>query len=116
MKRTKSREERRAAAREVWSELVREQGKSGQSVDAFCRGRDVSASALRYWIAKARATETPLKFVSAVKTGDASSCSSSVTRSAGVLVEVGEARIRVEPGFDRGLLLEVVRAIGGGAR
>lgn len=33
----------------------------------------------------------------------------------GLVVEVGPAKVRVEPGFDAGLLREVVRALAGGA-
>ncbi len=112
MKKTKSSEGRRAAAREVWEGLVREHAASGQSIDAFCRGQHVSGSALRYWIAKCKAANPSMRFVSAVKVGHGTSGVPG-GKATGVLVEIGEARIRVEPGFDRGLLLEVVRAIGG---
>jgi hypothetical protein len=112
MTRTKTSEGRRAAAREVWEGLVTDHAASGQSVEAFCRSRRVSASALRYWIAKRKMAESPLRFVSAVKVGHAA-VGSLAEKATGVLVEVGGATIRVEPGFDRGLLLEVVRAIGG---
>jgi len=112
MKRTKATEGMRATAREVWESLVTEQAASGQSVEAFCRGRRVSASALRYWIAKRKATGARLRFVSAVKVGHGTA-GPLARKTAGVVVEVGGASIRLEPGFDRELLLEVVRAFGG---
>jgi hypothetical protein len=115
MKTTTSSEGQRATAREVWENLVTEHAASGQSVEAFCRNRRVSSKAMRYWIAKRKAAPSPLRFVSAVQAGE-SLGRSVAAKSSGVLVEIAGAAIRVEPGFDRELLLEVVRAIGGSSR
>lgn len=53
--------ERSRKARRKWQELVSEQARSGQSVAAFCRERDLSRSHFWWWKRRLR---TPLtKFV-----------------------------------------------------
>src|SRR6266849_5981589 len=123
-----------------WTERVREWRASAQTADEFAQGRGFEASTLRYWASRLRAkAPTVAAPSSSAGTGNASaepgrgdtlrfvrvrrsrvSTSNGTTAPAGgsalsapMLVAVGNARIEVRVGFDRGLLREVVEALGG---
>jgi hypothetical protein len=55
-------QERSRKARAKWQRLVSEQGRSGQSVAAFCRERGLCASLFFWWKKRLRET-TSAKFV-----------------------------------------------------
>lgn len=55
-------QERSRKARAKWQRLVSEQGRSEQSVAAFCRERDLCAS-LFFWWKKRLGESSPAKFV-----------------------------------------------------
>ncbi len=74
---------------------------SGRTLAEFARQRGYSRSALEKWARAERSGEGP-EFVRL-----------EVARVGGLTIEVGEARVRVERGFDAKLLLEVVAALGG---
>jgi hypothetical protein len=112
MKRAKTKVESRAEARERWRGIVAEFEKSGQTVREFCASRGIAATAFGYWKRRENRPEA-LQFVPAVRVGQAPIPEA---RRGGVVLEIGGGRIRLESGFDRALLLEVVRTLEGGAR
>ena len=78
---------------------------SGQSVAAYCASHGMSEESLRRWRKEVerRSSSRAVEFVRV-----------EVARRPAVRVltlEVGQARLRVEPGFDPSLLREVVKAL-----
>jgi|WetSurMetagenome_2_1015567.scaffolds.fasta_scaffold191631_3 hypothetical protein len=112
MKRAKTKAESRAESREQWRGIVAEFEKSGQTAREFCAGRGIAESAFGYWRRRESRTQA-LRFVPVVRVGQAQTPGA---HGGGVVLEVGGSRIRVESGFDRALLLDVVRTLEGGAR
>jgi len=112
MKRAKTKPESRVEAKQRWRGIVAEFEKSGQTAREFCAGRGIAESAFSYW-RRREGRPAALRFVPAVRVGQAPA---PAARRGGVILEVGGSRIRVESGFDRVLLLEVVRTLEGGAR
>lgn len=100
--------------REKWATQVREWRDSGLTAEAFADGKDFEASTLR-------SAESQLKRVKAKLTSTAPRFLAVrvAPQPAGgpeVVVEVGGARIRVGRGADLVLVVDVVRALQGGAR
>ena len=93
----------------MWAERVGAWRASGESTEVFARGRGFSGSSLRNWTRR-RAPSKPPQFLKLVPKAPA------VAPPPTLLVEVGEAKVRVAPGFDASLLGDVVRALGGGRR
>ena len=90
---------------EKWRGIVREQGLSALSVNAFCTKHGYALHQFRYWKEKLRHQEPALRFVPAVTAGQ-------TPTDTDLTLEIGKARIVIRPGFDRALLLEAVRALG----
>src|SRR5579864_8580383 len=95
--------ERSRKARQRWQGLLAEQGRSGESVAAFCRGRQLCTSHF-YWWKKRLGAGGAEKFVE-VKLA-ASSLGAGEDRRVEVVLRNGRS-LRVGPGFD----LELVRAL-----
>jgi hypothetical protein len=89
--------ERRRKARQRWQGLLAEQGRSGESVAAFCRGRQLCASHF-YWWKKRRGASGAEKFVE-VKLAAASTLGAGEDRRVEVVLRNGRS-LRVGPGFD----------------
>lgn len=111
-----------ASTEALWLERVTAWRESGESIAVFARGHGFSDSALRYWVgrlSRPRKQAGPTRVVPLVPKSQAT-IARAVTAEAGpssdVVVEIGQARIRVSRGFDREVLLAVVTALGGGAR
>jgi|SRR5688572_531104 len=79
---------------------------AGETVRAVAERLGVTTSTGYLWVKQARKDQTP-RFARLVPADR--------ERSA-LRVEVGQATIRVEPGFDAALLLEVVSALSGATR
>lgn len=92
-----------------WAERVRAWRASGETAAAFAERHGFSESTLHGWSSRLSRGEAP-QFLRLVAKGPEPRASPEL------VVEVGGARVRVREGFDRGLLAEVVRALGGGAR
>lgn len=94
----------------MWAERVRNWRESGENAYAFARANGFTHSSLRYWarrLAKSRKQDPAPTMVALVRRSDAP------VERAELVVEIADARIRVARGFDRELLGEVVRALGG---
>lgn len=89
-----------------WSKRVEEWRTSGERAKAFARSRGYSGSTLLKW--SSHFGQTSMGFVKLVRRAP------EVAEDAGLVVEVGRARVRVKAGFDKRLLSEVVSALGGG--
>jgi hypothetical protein len=94
------------ATEERWAKRVLAWRASGETADAFARGNGYEGSTLRWWSSRLGRAEQP-RFLRLVP----KACAVSV--DAGVVVEVGHARVRAKAGFDAKLLAEVVAALGG---
>src|ERR1700687_3892238 len=98
--------ERSRQARRRWQRLVSEQGRSGQTVAAFCRERQLCAPHF-FWWKKRLGASAPTKFLEVKLAAEIPAAR-----------EVGDARVevvlrngrslRVGPGFDRELLRALV--------
>jgi hypothetical protein len=91
---------------EIWARRLEAWRASGETADVFARGKGYEGSTLRWWSSRLGRAEKP-RFVQLVPKAGAAQV------DAGVVVEVGHARIRVKAGFDTRLLAEVVGALGG---
>jgi hypothetical protein len=94
------------ATEEIWVKRIEAWRASGETADAFASGKGYEGSTLRWWSSRLGRAEK-LRFVQLVPKAGAAQV------DAGVVVEVGHARIRVKAGFDTRLLAEVVAALGG---
>jgi hypothetical protein len=99
----------RATKEAMWAERVSAWKESGESTEVFARGRGFSGSSLRNWTRRLAPSKPP-RFLKLVPKASA------VAPPPTLLVEIGEAKVRVVPGFDPSLLEQVVRALGGGRR
>jgi hypothetical protein len=91
----------------VWRERVAQWRASGKSADAFAEGRGFAGSTLRYWSSRLGPT-APSGFVRLVPKPPAP--------TPGLVVEVGDVRVRVVPGFDAALLAQLVQVLRGATR
>ncbi len=86
-------------------------GARAERVDGTGFLREVRTSdQFKYWKQKYRKDRPDLRFAPVVAKGTVSSSHSA--RDEGLTLEVGKARIRIQPGFDRALLLQAVQALG----
>ena len=81
---------------------------SGESVAAYCARHGMSEESLRRWRKEAErgSSTAPPKFLRVEMVRRPA--------QAGLTLEVGSARVRVEAGFDAALLRDVVSALAGG--
>jgi Transposase. len=100
-----------SANQEKWRQIVREQGQSGLTVPEFCGKHGHPVNQFKYWKQKYRKGGQGLRFVPAVAKAEGGSVRGAGEE--GLTLEVGKARIRIRSGFDRTLLLQAVRALGG---
>lgn len=102
------------ATQAKWSERVREWRASGRSASDYAEGKGYAAATLVWWSSRIR-SETLGERASSVS--DAQVRMARVVRatraSSSLAVRVAGAVIEVRAGFDRGLLREVVDALGG---
>ena len=96
----------RRATEDAWTKRVEAWRASGETADAFAQGKGFEGSTLRWWSSRLGRGEKPNFLRLVPKT-----CAVQV--DAGMVVEVGHARVRVEAGFNAKLLAEVVAALGG---
>lgn len=97
-----------------WAERVADWKASGQTASAFCKGKDFSASGLRYWISRlgkgrsepgAAKPEVRLaRVVRGARSGGAAETP--------ILIEAGGARLGVRRGFDPETLRAVLEVLG----
>lgn len=102
--------QRRKQAWTKWRKLVCEQGRSGQSVAAFCRGRGLCAPQFFVW--KKRLAQAEVKKFVEVKV--AAAVVAPRAAADGTTIEVGlvkDRRLLVRPGFDAQHLQALVAAL-----
>jgi hypothetical protein len=121
------------SSRAVWEVRVAEWRASGQTSKAFCEGKGFSVDGLRQWSYQLRRaerektqTEKPseqqslvrvarvVRGVAATSESDESPAQVSRARavaSQAIVVEVGEARVAVQSGFDRSTLAAVLETL-----
>lgn len=118
--------------RDKWAARIREWRASGQTAREFAEGKGYTGAALRWADSKlgrgeASSTRALAPQVAerraAVKSDDGPGprilpvrVRATASRVAEVVVELGEARVRVPSGADVRVVLEVVRALQGGRR
>ncbi len=91
---------------------MREWKASGESAAGFARRHGFSSSSLRYWEGRLGPDETAHpKAPPLVRVVPGNAAAGLGQDEATVVVDVGGATIRVLPGFDATLLVEVVRVL-----
>jgi hypothetical protein len=116
--------------KKTWSERVAEWRASGLTSEEFSKGRDFTAGGLRHWayrlnkpapalvaatprVRLARVLRGPRPAVAARRSALAAVDSSpGASESAAVMLQVGQVRIAVTAGFDRGTLATVLDVLG----
>ena len=99
----------RRAIREQWRKRIAQQQSSGKSVAAFCRDGGVSENSFYFW--KRHLREADAATFVELKTSAAA-----VPEARPARIEVrlsGRRRLLVRRGFDRDLLIELVRVLEG---
>lgn len=94
----------------TWQARVAAWRASGKTAAVFCAGSGMSVSALRYW---ARRWPAESARTAMVRLARVVARPGSPAPAPALIVEVGVARIRVEPGFDRTTLAAIVDVLGG---
>jgi len=100
-----------------WAARVSEWRESGKSAGEFAEGRGFEGSTLRYWSSRLKhgtgavAAETPPVRIARVVRR--SKLAVGAVAEAGIVVEVGAARVTVRRGFDRLLLRELIESLQG---
>ena len=92
------------ASPQEWHALVEELASSGMSAAEFCRRRAIPVWQMRYWLGKEKDGEVALRGFIEIGRGESDP-------AAGLWVEAGRFRIRVERGFDAALLRRVAEAL-----
>jgi hypothetical protein len=104
----------------MWARRVDEWRQSGQSAREFTAKREFSAGGLRYWAHRlkqepATAPETLVPVARVIRSFAVTEPGPLATRTtaaeSAIIVEVGAARISVQPGFDAATLAAVVEAL-----
>lgn len=113
MKRAPKESRSRAGSRERWQALLSEFERSNQTAREFCRSKGVSESAFSRWKRQGNASPV-LRFVPAVRAQGLQSAAA--TGRGGLVLELAGSRVRIEAGFDRELLVDVVRTLQGAVR
>ena len=96
---------------QMWAERVRAWRATDESAESFAKGKGFSGSALRMWggrLAPRSGTPGPLMVALVPR----SSTAAATAVGGELIIEVGSARIRVGPGVDRALLVEVLGVLG----
>ena len=107
----------------TWRERVRAWKASGRPAAEFAAGQAFNASTLKWWAYRlgrdARKAKAPVEVAAVARTTvplmrvQRKQRPPSSTASSGLVLEVGDVRLRVDHGFDRSLLLDVIDALGG---
>jgi Transposase len=98
-------ESRRGILVERWRQRIGEHLASGQSVAAFCRDHGLSENSFYVWKRRLRQGETAPFVEVKTASADAGPCS-------GIEVGLrGHRRLLVRRGFDRDLLIELIRTL-----
>ncbi len=101
-----------------WAERVREWKASGELAEDYARGRGFTASTLRWWSSRVRrgvmtAETSRSPRAASVRMARVVRSRASESDAPSMTIRIGAARVEVRRGFDRGLLREVVEALGG---
>jgi hypothetical protein len=94
---------------------------SGLSSPAYCAGKDFTAGGLRHWahrLSRGEDRRSRMRIARVVRTSTLESRAAAELASggAGLVVELGAARVRVTPGVDRATLATVIEVLTATAR
>jgi|GEM_PF-5121360 hypothetical protein len=93
----------------VWSGLLSEQNKSGQSAAAFCRDRNLSIKSFAYYRKRLSDKSPAPQQWAALMPEKHSTVPLEAHRS--LTVQIGIARVEITAGFDQDLLRAIVAAL-----
>lgn len=93
---------------EIWTERIRAYQASGQTMKAWSAEHNVTLHQLKYWLYKAQRQEQATPTTTFRPVTIASPPSSGADS---LHIQVGVARIHIQPGFEPRLLREVVQAL-----
>jgi len=107
-----------------WSARVKAWRASGKTAAEYCEGREYKANSLRYWSSRLRkvhgdeATQDKgavqeIRMARLVRSRGAVERQMPDEQETPIVIEVGSLRVGVRRGFDRGVLRDVLEALGG---
>lgn len=97
----------------LWAERIAAWRASGDTVPAFCKGKDFTPSGLRYWTSRLRAGK-PLPPKPEVRLARVvRPAPSAEATETPILLEVGAVRLGIRRGFDPATLRAVLDVLGG---
>lgn len=99
-----------APSAEAWLKHVERWREGGRSVPDYCREHGLDVGAMRYQIRRAPTPPpmTAIRLARVVRTA----APAEVPPAPAIVVEIGEARVHVEPGVDTATLTAVFVALG----
>lgn len=95
-----------------WTERVREWRAGGLSAPEYAQGRGFEASTLRWWASRLDRGVMPAAAKAKPRVRMAPVVRRVGSTTDALTVRVGSVRVEVRPGFDPGLLRELVSALG----
>jgi hypothetical protein len=108
----------------IWAQRIAEWRGSGQTSLKYCEGRGFTAGALRHWAHRLgesqarKAEQVKVRMARVVTATESGARSTKVSGrdpgervEAALIVEVGTARISVQPGFDHATLAAVLEVL-----
>ena len=98
---------------ETWRTRVAEWKASGKPLRVFAQGKPYAASTLRWWSYRLGCLDRQSGAKKAAPIAIARVVRKPALESASLILEVSGVRVRVDSGFDRALLREVIAALGG---
>jgi len=102
---------------ELWARRIAEYKASGKPVRIFCEENGIGISGMKYWLDKRKASKKPMPEPVQTKPANMESAAGWLTvqevaaQASGIMLEIGDVKIRVESGFDQSLLREVLNVV-----
>jgi len=97
--------------REEWRERVTSFLKAGKTQAQWSRENSIDPKQLSYWVRKFRKEDTVIKKNKDTKFIQANIITNTVPNRTNITVKIGIAEIEISPGFNKGLLVEVIKAL-----
>lgn len=92
--------------RQEWTARIEDYKASGKTMAAWCSANGYNIEQLKYWLRKFKNASVPVRWTSlSMNDGPA------LTSAPPLILHVGPTHIVLQPGFDPGLLLSVVKAL-----
>jgi len=98
--------------REEWRKRVDEFLKAGKTQAQWSRDNGIDPKQLSYWIRTFKSKENKSVETKTCRFIPANVIRNNNQKAVGLSVKIGDATIKIEPGFNKELLLQVVKVLG----